>query len=205
MDCDLQDSPELIPEFISAAKPPIEIVFARYVSRKDPYWRRLASRLYHKVIGNDTLDKSTLGTFSLFSNRARQAYLDSPLAGKAYLILLLRLGLKTTTVPCNKNQREIGSSSYTLWKLVKISLRAMFLFRPALIMMSVSCLLFMTIGLFVGLEILAAEIAWPLGIAIIFILTAGGLIIRNKLKAREPVSISKSVNLLETQRNFFMQ
>ena len=62
----------------------------------------------------------TLGTFSLLSRRARLDYLDSPLAGKAYLILLMQLGLKTATILCNKNKRKIGKSSYTLWKLMKV-------------------------------------------------------------------------------------
>jgi polyisoprenyl-phosphate glycosyltransferase len=202
MDCDLQDTPELIPEFFKAAKTPVEIVFARYISRKDSYWRRLASRLYFKILGVSMLDKSTLGTFSLFSRRARQAYLASPMAGKAYIILFVRLGLKTALVDCRKNQREIGDSSYTIWKLVKVSLRTILLFRPILFMSLINCLLILTIAIFVHLEVLSSAAAWLFGIVLMGGLTVAQLIVRNSLQTRPPPSIIESVNLHAKQSNF---
>src|SRR4029079_11390189 len=51
MDGDLQDEPEVIPEFVRLYTEGADVVFARRASRQEGLWLRVAYKAFYRIIG----------------------------------------------------------------------------------------------------------------------------------------------------------
>ncbi len=125
MDCDLEDPPEWITRLLARAEQGFDIVLTRYHHRRQPCWRKAASRLYFALVrrrtGSALLQRP--GMFSVLSRRAVAAYQASPGAGHLYLQTLVRLPLPIDIVDYPRQPRYAGRSAYDLRRLVKLFLR----------------------------------------------------------------------------------
>jgi len=130
MDCDLEDPPEEIPRLVALAQGGSDVVIASYSDRAHPAWRRWGSRLYFWMLDVRRPKSARLSMFSVISERALTAYVAAPLAGRSYLLVLLRLGLPTTFLASRKDPRHEGASSYNLRKLSPLAVRNVLLFNP---------------------------------------------------------------------------
>jgi dolichol-phosphate mannosyltransferase len=130
MDCDLEDPPEEIPRLVARLEEGADIVIATYADRAHPAWRRTGSRLYFWMLDTPRPENDSLSMFSVLSEDARSAYAAAPLAGRAYLLVLLRLGLRTAFLASRKEPRHEGVSSYDLRKLWPLAVRNILLFNP---------------------------------------------------------------------------
>jgi polyisoprenyl-phosphate glycosyltransferase len=128
MDCDLEDPPEIIPDLLRAARDGADIVFAKRRSDHQPLGRRIAGRLYFRLLGMlaGLRFDSELGAFSLISRRVIDGYLLFRERDRHYLMILHELGFPTATIAYDRANRHAGRSSYSLAKLLAHALSGLF-------------------------------------------------------------------------------
>ncbi|MCS7085677.1 MAG: glycosyltransferase family 2 protein [Bacteroidia bacterium] len=122
MDCDLQDDPKYIPELLAEARKGYHIVYTSKYRRKHSTFKNITGKLYGyfllKLTGNEDLYKSEVGSYSLLSRKAVDAFLLYKDVHRHYLMILRRLGFKCTTIRIEHQQRYEGKSSYNFIKLL---------------------------------------------------------------------------------------
>jgi polyisoprenyl-phosphate glycosyltransferase len=135
MDCDLQDRPEDIPVLYKEALAGNDIVFGKRQRRDDRWFRVTAARLYfgllNRVLGTDVT--SEYGTFSIISDRVRNAFLTLRDNDRHYLFILYWLGFRHAAVDVGRDPRHSGTSSYTLTTLLRHAFAGVFFQTTALL------------------------------------------------------------------------
>lgn len=118
MDCDLQDSPENIPDLYSKALSGFDAIFVRRRARKESYLVRLLAKLYHDALCwfSEVDFDYDLGTFLIASRRAADAYLASKDRGRDFGVFLMWIGYRHSFVEYDQAARYEGKSSYTFIK-----------------------------------------------------------------------------------------
>ena len=150
MDADLQDAPEVIPEFLAKQAEGYDVVYAIRASRKEGPLLRFCYRAYYRLVG--ALAGSTLprdaGDFALIS-RAVVDELRGMREQSRYLRGLRHwAGFRQIGLPIDRAARTGGESKYSWLGLVKLGLDGIFSF---------SVLPLRAVTLFGGLTILAAS------------------------------------------------
>ena len=123
MDCDLQDRPEEIPNLYNKAKEGYDIVYARRVARKDKFFKRLSSTLFHWVynwLSGLEADK-TIANFGVYKQCVIAEFNKMPERARSFPSLVKYLGFKDTAIDVEHAERAEGKSSYNLYKLFKLS------------------------------------------------------------------------------------
>jgi glycosyltransferase involved in cell wall biosynthesis len=128
MDCDLQDPPEDIPLLYRTALEGHDIVFGRRRQRHEAGLRRLATRAY-LWLANRFLKLNidgSYGSFSIISDRVRDAFLSLRDKDRHYLFILYWLGFDHTSVDVGREPRHAGSSGYSFTGLIRHALDGIF-------------------------------------------------------------------------------
>ena len=128
MDCDLQDPPEMIGELYRAAAAGSDIVLARRKRKHHSLFRRLAARVYFRllrVLAAARLD-GEFGSFSIISRKVIDAFLRFQDRDRHYLFILNWLGFPTATIEYEHAARHSGESSYSLDALIRHALGGLF-------------------------------------------------------------------------------
>ena len=123
MDCDLQDRPEEIPNLYKKAQEGFDIVYARRVARKDKFFKRLSSTLFHCVynwLSGLEADK-TIANFGIYKQCVIAEFNKMPERARSFPSLVKYLGFKDTAIDVEHAERAEGKSSYNLYKLFKLS------------------------------------------------------------------------------------
>lgn len=123
MDCDLQDRPEEIPNLYRKAMEGYDIVYARRVVRKDGFFKRLSSVIFHKVytwLSGLKSDK-TIANFGIYKQCVIEEFVKMPERARSFPSLISYLGFKDTAIDVEHAERSEGRSSYNLHKLLKLS------------------------------------------------------------------------------------
>lgn len=123
MDCDLQDRPEEIPNLYRKAQEGFDIVYARRVARKDKFFKRLSSTLFHWVynwLSGLKADK-TIANFGIYKRCVIDEFNKMPERARSFPSLVSYLGFKDTAIDVEHAERAVGRSSYNLYKLFKLS------------------------------------------------------------------------------------
>lgn len=128
MDCDLQDRPEDIPRLYEQASAGHDIVFARRKNRHHSWFRRLAARMYFKLLNVfvDAKLDGEYGTFSILSRRVLDEFLRFRDRRRHYLFILNWLGFEHAAIDVEHAEREAGASSYSLRRLIAHALDGVF-------------------------------------------------------------------------------
>ena len=124
LDCDLQDPPSLIPEFLRLWAEGWDVVYGIRRTRKEPWWMHAARRLFYRLV--DALSEDQLphdaGDFRLVDRKILeelrriddyQPYLRGSIAA---------LGFRQIGVPYDRNERLRGRSKFSLRDLVALAL-----------------------------------------------------------------------------------
>ena len=123
MDCDLQDKPEEIPNLYKKAQEGFDIVYARRVVRKDNFFKRLSSMLFHWVYnwlsGLET-DK-TIANFGIYKQCVIEEFNKMPERARSFPSLVMYLGFRDAAIDVEHAERAEGKSSYNLYKLFRLS------------------------------------------------------------------------------------
>lgn len=124
MDGDLQDEPEIIPEFVRQHEAGADVVFARRASREEGIALRLAYRVFYRLISS--LSEVSLpldsGDFALLSARVVAALRRLPEHQRYLRGLRAWLGFRQVGIDVRRPPRTVGSPKYTTWKLIKLAL-----------------------------------------------------------------------------------
>ena len=124
MDCDLQDSPSLIPELYAKLQEGYDLVLAKRVERHHSGFRLLAAKLYFGLLSklaNEPIDGS-YGAFSLLSRKVVDSFLLFEEKERHYLFILRWLGFNMGSFDIVNQERHSGRSSYTLCGLIRLAL-----------------------------------------------------------------------------------
>lgn len=123
MDCDLQDRPEEIPALYQKTQEGYDIVYARRVDRQDKGLKKLSSTIFHKTfdwLSGSTTDK-TIANFGIYKQCVIAEYNRMPERARSFPSLIKYLGFTQATVNVQHAERAEGKSSYSLYKLLKLS------------------------------------------------------------------------------------
>jgi len=124
MDADLQDEPEIIPEFVRHYLCGADVVYACRASRQESWPLRTAYRLFYRVIAlfsEVTLPLDT-GDFGLISGRVVAALQNLPEQQRYLRGLRAWVGFTQVAVNVERPARFAGTPKYTTWRLIKLAL-----------------------------------------------------------------------------------
>ena len=123
MDCDLQDKPDQIIKLYQEAQKGYDIVWASRLDRKDPFLKKLSSKVFYGVFNYLTGVKydPSVANFGIFKKKVIDSYLQMKEPMRAFPIMLNWLGYNKSVIKVEHAGRKESSSSYTLKKLLKLA------------------------------------------------------------------------------------
>lgn len=190
LDADLQDPPELVPQFLKQWMAGYDVVYAIRQKRKENVFKRTAYFCYYRIL--HMLSEITIpldsGDFCLMDRRVVQALLSCNEQEPFIRGLRAWVGYRQIGLAYDRSQRAAGEVKYTFSKLVKLGLNGIFSFstKPLKLVtwMGIACssLAFLS-AVFVLARYLFAEQLKPYGVMpvpgyasiIIAVLFLGGL------------------------------
>lgn len=123
MDCDLQDRPEEIPNLYKKALEGWDIVYARRVERQDKFFKRMSSKIFHKMfkyLSGITSD-SSIANFGIYNSKVINEFNQMKEVARSFGSLINYLGFKSCAIDVKHGGRFEGESSYTLAKLLQLT------------------------------------------------------------------------------------
>lgn len=216
MDCDLQDQPEEIEKLYNKALEGYDIVYAKREDRQDSILKRMSSTFFHSLysyLSGQSTDKS-IANFGIYNRQVVIEYNKMGEVARSFPSLIGYLGFKTTTVEVVHAARYEGQSSYSLSKLLKLSLDVILsnsnkpLKLTVKLGFSISCVAFLlalynVIAYFFGIIMVSGYTTtifsiWFVGGLILFVLGIVGLYIGkifDQVKGRQLYVVSKTLNV----------
>ncbi|MBY0358866.1 MAG: glycosyltransferase family 2 protein [Candidatus Obscuribacterales bacterium] len=133
MDSDLQDPPELIPEMLKYWRAGYDVVYAQRSSRRDRLGKRLSAFLFYRLLGAvSSVDIPwDTGDFRLLDRRVLEALNKMPEKTRFLRGQIPWLGFRQTGIPIDRHAREMGQSTYTLKRLLKLAMDGLLAFSSA--------------------------------------------------------------------------
>lgn len=121
MDCDLQHPAELIPEMYRLWQEGYEVVEGVKASRgrENPLYALSANGFYRIISKVSGIDMSSASDFKLLDRKAVEALLTMPERAPFFRALSSWIGFKSISIPFHVKEREIGTSKWSTWKLIK--------------------------------------------------------------------------------------
>ena len=124
MDCDLQDRPDEIPRLYKKAMEGWDIVQARRTQRKDGFFKRQSSKIFHFVFsflsGIDS--DNTIANFGIYHSKVINEFNKMRESSRSFPSLLNQLGFRRTSEDVIHSERFEGNTTYNLSKLINLSL-----------------------------------------------------------------------------------
>jgi dolichol-phosphate mannosyltransferase len=123
MDCDLQDQPEEIPKLLEKAKSGFEIVLAKRADRKDTFLKTLSSKVFHATYSYLSGFKSdpSVANFGIYHRKVILEYNRMAETARSFPSLINFLGFNRVSINVAHAPRLIGKSSYSTYKLLKLT------------------------------------------------------------------------------------
>lgn len=130
MDADLQDPPELIPEFAAAWQNGADVVLAVRRSRQESGLRRFGFDLFHRCFSrvSDFPIEQNTGTFGLLSKPAAAALAGLGERHRFFPGLRAWVGFTVAEVIYDRHERAAGTPGQTFRRLVRYALDGVFSF-----------------------------------------------------------------------------
>lgn len=130
MDGDLQDPPEAIPEFLARYREGYDVVYAERRDRKEGVWMRASYRAFYRLIARlSNVDLPVdAGDFGLMSRRVVDLLRAAPERNRYLRGLRAWAGFRQTGVPIERAERAVGSSKYSVGRLLGLAFDGIFAF-----------------------------------------------------------------------------
>ena len=191
LDCDLQENPADIIRMLDKALKGNDIVLTRRRQRSHSLLKNFYSWCVKVVWGvlipdeNNLIYDRYVGTMTLFSAKARRAYLKLEDYHKPFLAVICSLGFKTDCVEVEHKERFAGESSYSVMKGILLALNGIISFSERPLYFSIYtglCFMFLSFcyGFYIIFRFLVDGIGasgWPsLIVAVVF---SSGMIMFN--------------------------
>jgi len=122
MAADLQDPPELVRDFVGRWRDGFDVVWGARTGRDDGRLRSWGMSLFYRLVRRfaiPTYPKGGTGSFCLISKPVIEAFRECTERNRLTFGLIAWGGFKETAVPYHRPRRLVGSSSWTLGKMVK--------------------------------------------------------------------------------------
>jgi glycosyltransferase involved in cell wall biosynthesis len=134
IDVDLQDPPELIPEFVNHWEAGYDVVYATRCSRKGEGWfKKCSAFLFYRLIAkmsSVSIPKDT-GDFRLLSRRAVDALKVMREKHRFMKGLFSWIGFSQLAVPFEREARVGGTTKWNYWKLLNLAIEGITSFSIA--------------------------------------------------------------------------
>lgn len=120
IDSDLQDPPELIPEMVRFWKEGYDVIYAQRSTRRDKLAKRLSAYIFYRILGSISSVQIPwdTGDFRLLDRKVVEALNALPEKTRFLRGLVPWLGFKQIAIPIDRDARGMGTSTYTLKKLL---------------------------------------------------------------------------------------
>lgn len=133
IDSDLQDPPELIPKMMELWRRGYDVIYATRSTRKDSVPKRLFAFLYYRVLSSVSaveIPRDT-GDFRLIDRKVVDALRRLPEKKRFLRGLVPWLGFKQVGIAVDRGAREIGESTYTIRRLLRLAFDGILAFSVA--------------------------------------------------------------------------
>jgi polyisoprenyl-phosphate glycosyltransferase len=124
MDCDLQDRPEEIPRLYNKALEGFDIVLARRDERKDTFFKKLFSQLFHRTLTfltGSPMDKR-VANFGIYHRNVINSVNMMRERIRFFPTMVKWVGFNSTSIPVHHSERDSGSTSYNFKRLINLAL-----------------------------------------------------------------------------------
>lgn len=134
IDADLQDPPELIPQFIAKWREGYDAVFGTRSAREGETWvKKATAAMFYRVIGrlSSTPVPRDTGDFRLLSRRAIDALRSLRERHRFMKGLFGWVGFRQIALPYQREARHAGTSKFNYWKLWNFAIEGITSFSSA--------------------------------------------------------------------------
>jgi glycosyltransferase involved in cell wall biosynthesis len=130
MDGDLQDVPEVIPEFVEQYNQGYDVVYAQRVRRKEPWLLRLCYFMFYRLMANlsDVRLPLDSGDFGLMSRRVIDLIRRMPEHHRYLRGMRGWVGFRQIGITVERAERHSGKSKYSILRLLKLATDGIFAF-----------------------------------------------------------------------------
>jgi polyisoprenyl-phosphate glycosyltransferase len=130
MDGDLQDSPEVIPQFVDKYLEGYDVVYAQRCKRKEPWPLRACYFLFYRLLArlSDVHLPLDAGDFGLMSRRVVEQLRRLPEHHRYLRGLRSWVGFRQTGISVERSERRAGVSKYGILRLLKLASDGIFAF-----------------------------------------------------------------------------
>lgn len=128
LDCDLQDPPELIKDFIKKWEEGYEVVIGYRTKIADPFFIKYARVLFYKIMKHiSSIDiPVNAGTYSLVDKKVMQIINNLPEKNRFFRGLRAWVGFKTASVEYERKARKYGKAHNNLISYIRDAERGVF-------------------------------------------------------------------------------
>ena len=128
LDADLQDPPELIPDFLKKYNEGYDVVYGVRKNRKEPLWLKFCFTSFYKVYNllAEQPIPADAGDFGLISKRVAKLLDSMPENDRLIRCMRSWVGFRQIGIPYDRPARYAGESSYRLWRRVEGALDGLF-------------------------------------------------------------------------------
>src|SRR6202521_677046 len=130
MDGDLQDVPEVIPQFVEKYEQGYEVVYAQRVRRKESWPLRICYFVFYRMMArlSDIRLPLDSGDFGLMSRRVVDHIRQMPEHHRYLRGMRSGVGFTQIGIPVERAERHSGKSKYSLMRLMKLAADGIFAF-----------------------------------------------------------------------------
>lgn len=127
-ECDMQDPPELILQFIKKWEEGYNMVIGVRTKTEDPFLMSIARKTFYRIFKkvSDVDIPVDAGSFSLMDKKTIHALKSLPEKYRFYRGLRAWIGFKKAYIHYQRRKRRYGSSSYSLSNYFNLAIRSFF-------------------------------------------------------------------------------
>lgn len=182
LDCDLQDPPELIPQFLKEWENGNDVVYGVRQQRQEGWWLNSLRQLFYRLI--DTLSEDPLppdaGDFRLISRRIIEELRKIDDAQPYLRGTIAALGFRQVGITYSRRRRERGESKFSFSDLLKLATDGILNHSIVPLRISTYVGLFISVLTFLGVfgYVLAKVLfgaGWPAGFTTLAVLVLAGI------------------------------
>jgi dolichol-phosphate mannosyltransferase len=130
MDGDLQDVPEVVPQFVDKFHQGFDVVYAKRVRRKEHWLLRLCYFVFYRMMAklSDIRLPLDSGDFGLISRRVSEQLRRMPEHHRYLRGMRSWVGFRQIGIPVERAERHSGQSKYSIMRLMKLAFDGVFAF-----------------------------------------------------------------------------
>ena len=134
IDADLQDPPEVIPQFVARWREGYDVVYGTRAERQGESWvKKATAAMFYRVIGriSATPIPADTGDFRLLGRRAHQALKGLRERHRFMKGLFAWVGFRQVALVYQRDPRHAGTSKFNYWKLWNFAIEGITSFSAA--------------------------------------------------------------------------